>query len=60
LTKRELEVLDHLVQGLTNRQIGARMGISANTVANHIQRILRKLKLHNRVQAATYALQLEA
>lgn len=57
LTKREQEVLGLLTQGLTNKQIGNRLGIAENTVKNHLKNILGKLHLENRVQAATLALE---
>jgi DNA-binding NarL/FixJ family response regulator len=57
LTKRELEVLEMLSHGLTNKEIAAKLTISENTVRNHIRNIFDKLHLENRVQAAAYALQ---
>jgi two-component system NarL family response regulator len=55
LTDRELEVLKLAADGLTNRQIGRRLGISENTVKNHIRNILEKLHLHSRMEAVLYA-----
>jgi DNA-binding NarL/FixJ family response regulator len=52
LSRRELEVLGHLQQGLTNRQIADRLYISTNTINKHVQQVLRKLQVNNRVQAA--------
>jgi DNA-binding NarL/FixJ family response regulator len=52
LSRRELEVLGHLKQGLTNRQIAARLYISTNTINKHVQQVLRKMQVTNRVQAA--------
>ncbi|HKW72274.1 MAG TPA: LuxR C-terminal-related transcriptional regulator [Candidatus Dormibacteraeota bacterium] len=57
LTRREREVLDHLRLGLTNRQIAERLFVSTNTVNKHVQRVLRKLLVRNRVQAATSRLE---
>ena len=54
-SRRELEVLQNIQLGLTNRQIGQRLYISTNTVNKHVQRVLRKLEVSNRVQAAIYA-----
>jgi DNA-binding NarL/FixJ family response regulator len=55
LSRRELEVLDHIQMGLTNRQIAQRLFVSTNTVNKHVQKVLRKLEVSNRVQAAIYA-----
>jgi two-component system NarL family response regulator len=59
VTSRELEVLQFASSGLTNRQIGRRMGISENTVKNHIRNILEKLHLHSRMEAVLYAVREE-
>lgn len=56
LSAREQEVLEHLTQGVSNKEIAAALGISENTVKNHLKSILDKLHLQNRVQAATYAI----
>jgi DNA-binding CsgD family transcriptional regulator len=57
LTEREVDVLRLLAAGLSNREIGARLHISANTAANHIRSILMKTGAANRTQAAMYAAQ---
>ena len=57
LSPREQEVLERLTNGSTNKEIAAALGISTNTVKNHLRNILDKLHLQNRVQAATFALQ---
>lgn len=57
LTKREKEILMHVIKGLTNREIAAALFISENTVKNHLRNIMEKLQMNNRVQAATFALQ---
>ena len=57
LSERELEVLDCLAKGLTNSEIGAELYITENTAKVHVRNILRKLRVRNRQQAATYALQ---
>jgi two-component system NarL family response regulator len=59
LTGRELGVLELAAEGLTNRQIGRRLGISENTVKNHIRNILEKLHLHSRMEAVLYAVRAE-
>jgi NarL family two-component system response regulator LiaR len=56
LTQREIEVLEHVAQGLTNQEIADELGISEHTVRNHVGHILDKLHLANRTQAALYAL----
>jgi DNA-binding CsgD family transcriptional regulator len=57
LSKREREALAHLAQGLSNREIADRLGISVNTVNKHVQQIFTKLNVRNRVQAARKALE---
>lgn len=55
LTTRELEVLDMIVQGATNRDIGRRLVIAEDTVKSHVKQILRKLGVANRAQAIACA-----
>ncbi len=55
LTERELEVLKLVARGMNNRDIGAELFISENTVKNHVRNILDKLHLHSRMQAVVYA-----
>jgi DNA-binding NarL/FixJ family response regulator len=55
LTPRELEVLQCLAQGLSNREIAAELSVSIRTVTTHVRNILDKLQLANRTQAALYA-----
>lgn len=57
LTGRELEVLEQIVRGGSNREIAAVLGISEATVKSHINNILSKLDAADRTQAATKALQ---
>jgi len=57
LTPRELEVLQCLAQGLSNREIAARLCVSIRTVTTHVRNILDKLHLANRTQAALYAVE---
>lgn len=56
LTSREKEVLSLLGQGTRNKEIANQLGISENTVKNHLRNIMEKLHLENRVQAAIYAI----
>lgn len=55
LTGREHEVIESLVRGLSNKEIGARLGIREQTVKNHITHILDKLGLNDRLQIVVYA-----
>jgi len=55
LTVRELEILRHIAEGLTNRQIGRRMGLSENTVKASVSTILRRLGLRHRTEAVVHA-----
>jgi NarL family two-component system response regulator LiaR len=56
LTDRELQVLKLVSQGKSNKEIAAELNISLHTVRTHVNRILNKLHLANRVQATLYAL----
>lgn len=58
LTRREVEVLDLVAAGLTNREIAARLLVSAGTVKNHVQSVIAKLEVSDRTQAAVRALEL--
>lgn len=57
LTTRELEILNMLSKGLTNKQIGRVLSISDNTVRNHVNSILEKLEVADRTEAVTVAIQ---
>ena len=52
LTSREAEILSLLQQGLSNKEIAGRLGIRVPTVKNHVHRLLEKLGVHRRTQAA--------
>jgi DNA-binding NarL/FixJ family response regulator len=56
LSDREIEVLERIAGGGSNREIAEALGISTQTVKNHISSILRKLSLNDRTQAVLYAL----
>ncbi len=58
LTERELEVLELVVAGHSNREIGAALFISPKTASVHVSNILAKLDVDGRVEAATMALRL--
>jgi DNA-binding NarL/FixJ family response regulator len=53
LSPRELEILELLSEGITNKKIAARLGISAETVRTHLGRIYEKLHVHGRLEAVT-------
>jgi DNA-binding NarL/FixJ family response regulator len=55
LTRRELEVLQEIARGATNREISDRLCISVNTVKNHVHHILEKLDVGDRHEAAKVA-----
>lgn len=56
LTDREREVLALVAEGLLNREIGDRLGISPKTVARHRENMMRKLGLHSRTELVKYAI----
>jgi DNA-binding NarL/FixJ family response regulator len=56
LSEREMEVLSFVVKGLSNKEIAASLGISHQTVKNHVTSILRKFNVEDRTQAVVYAL----
>ena len=57
LTDRESDVLRLVVDGLTSRQIATRLVISPRTVENHVQSLLRKLRVANRATLVRYAIE---
>jgi len=57
LTARELEVLQLICDGLSNRDIAARLNVSANTVAVHRANIMNTLGVHKTAELVVYALQ---
>jgi DNA-binding CsgD family transcriptional regulator len=59
VTARERQVLAWMRQGKSNQEIGLLLGISALTVKNHVQKILRKLSASNRAQAVAQAMSLQ-
>lgn len=56
LSGRELAVLELIVDGLGNKEIGYQLGIAKDTVKNHVKSILKKLDVGDRTQAATKAI----
>lgn len=59
LTEREREILLLLVDGLSNREVGSRLFISPDTVKEHVSRILAKLEVASRIEAAVAAVRAE-
>ena len=57
LTPREREILGELAAGLANKEIARKLDVAESTVKIHLQSILKKLGVHNRVQAAIYAVE---
>jgi DNA-binding NarL/FixJ family response regulator len=55
LTEQERHILEHLSEGLTNRQIAERMFLAEKTVKNYVSNLLAKLGMHRRTEAAVYA-----
>ena len=58
LTEQERRVLELIGEGLTNREIGARMYLAEKTVKNYVSRVLAKLGMARRTQAAAYAVRI--
>jgi DNA-binding NarL/FixJ family response regulator len=56
LSPREVEILDNIAQGMTNKQVAYALSISEQTVKNHMSSILRKLAVNDRTQAVVYAM----
>jgi len=55
LTPREVDIINEIAEGLTNKEIAKNLNIEVQTVKNHIHNILDKLQLHNRLEAVQYA-----
>ena len=55
MTARERQVIDLIAEGLSNKEIAARLGIAAHTVKSHVRNIMEKLALHTRLQIAAYS-----
>jgi DNA-binding NarL/FixJ family response regulator len=56
LSPRDVEILDNIAQGMTNKQVAYALSISEQTVKNHMSSILRKLSVNDRTQAVVYAM----
>lgn len=57
LTSREIEILDCIARGLSNKEIASQLSISGQTVKNHITSILSKLQVNDRTMAVIHAIQ---
>jgi DNA-binding NarL/FixJ family response regulator len=57
LSPREIEVLKHLVAGLSNKEVAIKLGMAGSTVKHHLERIFAKLGAKDRTQAVTVAVQ---
>jgi DNA-binding NarL/FixJ family response regulator len=55
MTARERQIVDLIAQGLSNKEIGKRLGIATDTVKSHVHNILEKLSLRSRVEVAARA-----
>ncbi|MFL5522903.1 MAG: LuxR C-terminal-related transcriptional regulator [Gemmatimonadaceae bacterium] len=55
MTPRERQVIDLIAEGLSNKEIAARLEIAAHTVKSHVRNIMEKLALHSRLQIAAYS-----
>ena len=55
LTRRELEVLELLASGMSNRAMAERLYLTRKTVEHHVHNVLVKLELRNRAEAAAFA-----
>jgi DNA-binding NarL/FixJ family response regulator len=56
LSQREVELLEYVAQGKSNKEIGHALHISGQTVKNHVTSILKKLAVNDRTAAVVYAL----
>ena len=56
LTSREVEVLRRVAKGMAYKEVADELFVSHRTVQNHVQNVLRKLQLHNRVELTLYAI----
>lgn len=60
LTPQERKILDHIAEGLTNREISEQMFLAEKTVKNYVSNLLAKLEMSRRSEAAAYAARLAA
>jgi len=55
MTQREREVIAHIAEGMSNKEIAQRMNVATETVKSHVRNVIEKLALHSRPQIAAYA-----
>ena len=55
MTSREREVIALIGEGLSNKEIAARLNIATHTVKSHVRNVMEKLALHTRLQIAAFA-----
>jgi DNA-binding NarL/FixJ family response regulator len=55
MTRRELEVIELIGEGFSNKEIAERLNIAAHTVKSHVRNVMEKLALHTRLQIAAYS-----
>ena len=55
MTQREREVIAHIAEGRSNKEIAQRMSVATETVKSHVRNVMEKLALHSRLQIAAYA-----
>jgi len=55
MTPREREVIAHIADGMSNKEIAQRLGVATDTVKSHVRNLMDKLALHSRLQIAAYA-----
>ena len=55
MTPREREVINLIAEGLSNKEIAARLNVATHTVKSHVRNVMEKLTLHTRLQIAAYA-----
>jgi two-component system nitrate/nitrite response regulator NarL len=54
LTRRELQIVKYIAEGMSNKQIGRKLDIAESTVKVHVKHLLKKLGLRSRVEAAVW------
>ena len=55
MTPRERQVINHIADGMSNKEIAGQLNVATHTVKSHVRNIMEKLMLHTRLQIAAYA-----